>query len=294
MTFNVQENRGFLIGAGIAVLLVIVFFVLWRGAVGAMRTAQDSCAASQESYQTIVHRYGGEPGPALVAAYTNKLAQLKSDAVSMRAAVSQQPLEPLNPTEFKDLIKKQRDVFVAESEKTKIRIPEGIGFEKYLGAEVPDDAELPRLKRQFALIKDLLSTLFDLKVEEVTTIERNLVGLDDSSAVAADVDIVFPTGPSARQGRTAEAAAQPVFEAVPVRMQFRTTKEKLYAFIARVHNLPAFYRIRSITTSTDVQAAGEVKDPSDITEQTIADVIVDYITLREKTEPAAAPPAKRK
>lgn len=280
MTFDVNKNRGFLIAAGVALVLIIVLIVLWRGAVGSERASADELASAQEQYDAIAKRYGGEPGKELLEDYKKRLQLLSSDASLMRSAVPAEPLPELSPTQFKERLKEQLDAFRdAAAGKGNIRIPDGIGFDQFLGANMPDPREMPRLIKQFVTIKQVLGLLLDLKVEEVMLIERNIAGEQDMT-LSADVDAVFSEGPAAMPGASPTKKTEAVYDAVPVRFQFRTSPAKLYRFIAGVRNLPEFYRLRSLNTSLDTQSGGEVKDPSDIVEQLTIDAVVDLVTLR--------------
>ncbi len=289
MMFDPKKNTGFLIALAVALVLLIVGIVLWRGAVGDADEAAGDLDSANEQYEALVGKHGGAPGKALVDFYKQRLADLKTEAGAMRNAVPEKQLPKYTPSSFKAELKTVRDKFVDLSADRNIRIPEDIGFAQFLGPEVPDRKELPKLVRQFAVIQDVLNELCSEKanVEEVAVIDRNPEGTGDEDDEFEDEEVYFEDGPAARADKTKGAAAEEeetIYDAVPVQFQFRTTPASLYTILAGIRNADQFYRIGKIRTTLDVQAMGEVHDPSDIVEALAVEFVVDHVVLHKDDE----------
>lgn len=282
MNFNVKKNQGFLIVEGVALLVLIVFLVVWRVAAGGRDDELAIYDAANNDYQTIVNKYGGQPTEDLVTAYENRVAQVKEEAETMRVAVKSEPLPEFSPTSFKVALKTAADKYIALRAEKNVPTPDDFGWGEFRGDVDPTQAQLPKLVRQFRLTEDVLDALFKNNVEEILEIDRNPEG-EAEADLEVDIDIFDsrPTGGD-REARTREEAAgleKKVFNAVPVKFMFRIAPDKLYPILAEIRNKQQFYRIRNIKTTLDVLSSGDVKDPSDIKEIQVVTMVVDHIKL---------------
>jgi hypothetical protein len=281
--FDINKNKGFVIALGVALVLIIVGIVMWRGAVGSARQAQADLGNDQSMYQSMVRTYGGEPTPELVEKYTADAAALQDAAVKLRQALPQGELPTFTPNGFKDEIKTLQNRFLAISEEKGILIPQEIGESQWIGREVPTEGQLPTLIRQLVTIRDVLTVLLDVEVTEVSAIDRAPQGAVEDDTVFEDVDIIFDEGPAARTARTREQAQGEVqpYTAVPVLFNFRTIPGKLPEVLVRIRNLPQIYRVRTIRTTSELETLGEMEDPADVDEQLAVEMIIDHIVLRD-------------
>jgi hypothetical protein len=282
MNFNVKKNQGFLIMEGVALLVLIVFLIVWRIAAGGRDDELAMYDTANEDYQAIVKTYGGEPTKDLVSAFEKRVTQVKQEADVMREAVKTEPLPEYSPTSFKVALKTAGDKYTALRAEKNVPTPDDFGWGEFRGDVDPTPGQLPKLIRQFRLTEDVIDVLFKNNVEEILEIDRNPEGEADADVIE-DIDIFEsrPTGGD-REARTAEEAAgleKKVYNAVPVKFMFRIAPDKLYPILAEIRNKPQFYRVRNIKTTLDVLSSGDVKDPSDIKEILVVTMVVDHIKL---------------
>ena len=287
---DLNKNKGFLIALAGAVVLLIVGIIMWRGAVSSSQEAYDDIESAKSQYQSIIKKYNGAPTKELVNAYEKKLEALNGIGSEMIKAAPKKELPVFNPSSIKAEIRDTKDKFFDISSEKNIRMPEDIGWAEYLGPNVPAASDIPKLTRQFVIIKDVLSILCadNAHVEEITVIDRNPAGAssDDSTD---DEEVMFGDdgGPTGRTSKNAKVEEEKdLYDAVPVKFEFRTTPASLYTILAGIRNQGYFYRVSKITDKLEIQSMGEVSDPSDITEVLSVQLLVDNIQLNldDKTD----------
>ncbi len=275
---DLNKNKGFLIALAGAVILLIVGIIMWRGAVSSSQEACDDIESAKSQYKSITKKYGGAPTKKLVEAYEEKLEELNSINDEMIKVAPKKKLPVFNPSSIKAEIRDTKDKIVDLSTEKNIRIPEDIGWSEYLGPNVPKTSDLPKLTRQFVIIKDVLDVLCsdNAQVEEITVIDRNPAGMSNDDI--DDDEEMFDDEPTGRVSKKAEEEKE-LYDAVPVQFEFRTKPESLYTILAGIRNKGYFYRLAKITNKLEVQSMGEVSDPSDITEILSVQLLVDNIQL---------------
>jgi len=280
---DLNKNKGFLIALAGAVVLLIVGIIMWRGAVNSSQEAYYDIESAKSQYQSITKKYNGAPTKELVKAYDKKLEALSGIGSEMIKAAPKKEMPIFNPSSIKAEIRDTKDKFFDLSSEKNIRMPEGIGWTEYLGPNVPKASDIPKLTRQFVIIKDVLTVLCDdnAHVEEITVIDRNPASAARDDSDNSDEDVMFgDDGPSGRTSKTAKAEEEKeLYDAVPVQFEFRTTPASLYTILAGIRNQGYFYRLSKITDKLEVQSMGEVSDPSDITEVLSVQLLVDNIQL---------------
>jgi hypothetical protein len=297
MTFDPKKNQAFLITVGAILLAAIVVAVLWRGAAGTLAAAVAELDGTQSSYDLIAAKHRGEPSQELVKKYQQKLADSKEQAAAMRTAVPERALPSYSPASFKETVRGLRDRLYAAGTEANVVIPEDIGFSEYLGEKVPEKELIPKLSSQLAIVQDVLEILLTNRAVSVMTIDRNPdSSLAGSTEVPEDVEAYGTEGPSGgpRLGKTADAAAgkaRAVYTTVPVKFDLRIAPGKLYSVFADLRNKDHFYRIRRVRAINEVMAQGEMKDPSDITEEDAIEMVVDHVLPVQA--PAAPAPATK-
>jgi len=284
---DLNKNKGFLIALAGALVLLIVGIVLWRGAVSSSQEALDDIASAQSQYTSITKKYGGAPTKKLVDDYNNKLEELGKINREMVEVAPQKKMPVFTPSSIKVEIKDTKDKFVDLSTEKNIRIPEDIGWAEYLGPNVPKASDIPKLTRQFVMIKDVLTVLCaeNANVEEITVIDRNPAGATSNEDMDEDMDEMFEDGPSARTSKKAkDEEEKELYDSVPVQFEFRTKPENLYTILAGIRNKGYFYRMAKLTDKIEIQSLGEVSDPSDITEILSVQLLVDNVKLNLNNE----------
>ncbi len=280
--FDFNKNKGFIIALAGALVLLIVFLALWRIEAGACEESllghQDTC----DRYQSLVDKYQGEPGKALVDLYKAKLESIKRGKEAMKTAFVPPPLPKYTPASFKGTLKDASDEFYDKCLDKGIRVDKNIGFAEFIsGDELPKQSELATLTRQFSIIKDVLNTLIANGVDEITVIDRNPAGEDEVDEEWDDEEVDFgdDEGPSGREEKKKVSAKKELYTAVPVLFQFRTSPGKLNKILAGIRNANQFYRIKNIDARTSIQTEGESSDPSDIKETLSVSFIVENIKI---------------
>jgi|GEM_PF-1071675 len=297
MTFDPKKHQVFLITAGVILLVTIIMAVLWRSAAGTLAVAVADLDSAQSSYDAIAAKHRGEPTPELVKKYQQKLADSKDQAAAMRTAVPERALPSYSPSSFKETVRGLRDRLYAASTEANVVIPDDIGFSEYLGEKVPEKELIPKLSSQLAIIQDVLEVLLTNHAVSVVTIDRNPdSSLAGSTEMIEDAEAFGTEGPTGgpRLGKTAEAAAgkaRAVYTTVPVKFDLRIAPGKLYSLFADIRNKDHFYRIRRIKAVDEVMAQGEMKDPSDITEEAAVEMVVDHVLPIQAPATPAAPAA---
>ena len=276
---DLNKNKGFLIALAGAVILLIVGIIMWRGAVSSSQGACDDIESAKSQYRSITKKYGGSPTKKLVEAYEKELEELSSINDEMIKVAPKKKLPVFNPSSIKAEIRDTKDKFVDLSSEKDIRIPEDIGWSEYLGPNVPKTSDLPKLTRQFVIIKDVLEVLCsdNAQVEEITVIDRNPAGTTNDDI--DDDKEMFDDEPTGRVSKKEKEKEKELYDAVPVQFEFRTKPESLYTILAGIRNKGYFYRLSKITDKLEVQSMGEVSDPSDITEILSVQLLVDNIQL---------------
>jgi len=156
------------------------------------------------------------------------------------------------------------------------------GWGEFRGETDPTQSELPKIIRQFKLTEDVVDVLFKNDLEEILEIDRNPEG-EMADIDSLDIEM-FSDAPSGgpRKEKTREQGekkGKAVYNAVPVKFTFRIPPENLYPILAEIRNKNQFYRIRSLRTTLDVLSSGDIKDPTDIKEILVVNMVVDHIKL---------------
>ena len=279
---DLNKNKGFLIALAGAVILLIVGIIMWRGAVSGSQEALSDIDSAKSQYNSITKKYDGAPTKELVKAYEKKLEELESIGGKMTKVAPQKKLPVFNPSSIKAEIKDTKDKYFDLSSEKNIRMPEDIGWAEYLGPNVPKASDIPKLTRQFVIIKDVLEVLCadNANVEEITVIDRNPAGASNDDEEDDDEEMFDDDGPSARTSKNAKGDEEKeLYDSVPVQFEFRTTPGNLYSILAGIRNQGYFYRLSKITDKLEIQSLGEVSDPSDITEVLSVQLLVDNIQL---------------
>ncbi len=276
---DLNKNKGFLIALAGAVILLIVGIIMWRGAVSSSQGACDDIESAKSQYQSITKKYGGAPTKKLVEAFEKELEELSSINDEMIKVAPKKKLPVFNPSSIKAEIRDTKDKIIDLTSEKDIRIPEDIGWSEYLGPNVPKTSDLPKLTRQFVIIKDVLEVLCsdNAQVEEITVIDRNPAGTTNDDI--DDDEEMFDDEPTGRVSKKEKEKEKELYDAVPVQFEFRTKPESLYTILAGIRNKGYFYRLSKITDKLEVQSMGEVSDPSDITEILSVQLLVDNIQL---------------
>jgi len=284
---DLNKNKGFFIALGGAVVLLIVGLVLWQGAKSSVQESIDNIDSAKSQYKSIAKKYNGAPTKKLVDEFKKKLDELNKISDEMVKVAPNKKLPAYNPSSIKVAIRETKDHFVDLSSEKNIRMPEDIGWAEYLGPNVPKASEIPKLTRQFVIIKDVLDVLCadDANIEEITVIDRNPAGSSDDEEDMDDEEVFDDEGPSARRGKTADKKEkEELYDAVPVQFDFRTTPASLYSILAKIRNKGYFYRVAKITDKVEIQSAGDVSDPSNISEILAVQLLVDNIQLKVKNK----------
>ena len=278
---DLNKNKGFLIALAGAVILLIVGIIMWRGAVSGSQEALSDIDSAKSQYKSITKKYNGVPTKELVKAYEKKLEALEVLGGQMVKSAPEKKLPVFNPSSIKAEIKDTKDKYFDLSSEKNIRMPEDIGWAEYLGPNVPKASDIPKLTRQFVIIKDVLEVLCadNANVEEITVIDRNPAGASNDDEEDDDEEMFGDDGPSARTSKNAEEDEKELYDSVPVQFEFRTTPGSLYSILAGIRNQGYFYRLSKITDKLEIQSLGEVSDPSDITEVLSVQLLVDNIQL---------------
>lgn len=282
MDFN--KNKGFIITLIVGIILTIILLVLWRGAEGAYEDTVIDTESAQDTYQRLVKEYGGAPTEEMVESKKQQVQELISKAQEMRAAAVDAPLPSYNATTFKSELRTTRDTFQDFSQERNIRIPEDIGFAEFLGAKVPERSDLPKLTRQFVIVRSIMNVLFSNNVEEVGSIDRNIAGDDNRTGGMdfMDEDVMFADETTTETEETVTTEAESQYDSVPVSFQFRVNPKNLYSILAGIRNSEYFLRVRNIDTRKEVVSTGTATDPSDIYETLTVECVIDHVKLAPK------------
>jgi len=278
--FDFNKNKGFVIALISALVLSIVFLVLWRMETGACNESILNHQDISDNYKQLVAKHDGEPCKKLVDLHTAKLEQIKKEKEAMKSAFSPKELPKYTPSSFKGALKDASDYFYDLTTEKGIQVDKNLGFAKYIaGNELPSKSELPIFARQFITIKDVLNTLIENGVYEVTVIDRSPGGEDEMEEENwDDEEVSFDDAPAGREEKTKKVdSKKALYTAVPVLFQFKTSPGQLGKIIAGIRNADQFYRIKNIEARTSVQAEGETSDPSDINETISVSFIVENI-----------------
>jgi len=199
--FDFNKNKGFVIALVSALVLSIVFLVLWRMEAGACNESILNHQDVADSYEQLVAKYQGEPSKKLEDLYKAKLEKIKKEKEDMKSAFTPQELPKYTPASFKGALKDASDKFYDLTTEKGIQIDKNLGFAKYIaGNELPSKSEIPTFTRQFATIKDVLNTLIANGVYEVTVIDRNPGGEDEIEDESwDDEEVSFDDGPARRE-----------------------------------------------------------------------------------------------
>lgn len=282
MDFN--TNKGFIIGLAVGAVLIIVFFVLWRGASSTTQDLRVDTRRAQEQYQRLVSTYDGEPTQELVESVREQINLLMQVNRQMRAAATDAPLPSYTPSTYKNEIRAARDTYrsIAGPGRRNIRIPDDIGLAEYLGPKVPERRDLERLTREFVVIRTVMDLLLSNNVEEVSVIDRHPAGVGPRTPTVGflDEDIMFDDDPTPRETPdTPEDLTQDIYSDVSVAFRFRMRPKDFYRFLAELRNADYFLRVRSIRTNLEVLSTGAAEDPRDIYEMLTVDTVIDHIKL---------------
>ncbi len=278
--FDFNKNKGFVIALACALVLSIVFLVLWRMEKGACSDSLYNHQDVSDNYQQLVTKHNGEPCKALVELYNAKLEEIKKATEEMKGAFTPEALPKYTPASFKGALKDASDYFYDLTTEKGILLDKNIGFADLIAGNVlPSKSEIPTFTRQFITIKDVLNTLIANGVNEVTVIDRTPGGEEEMEDENwDDEEVSFDDGPEAREEKTKKVEGKKaLYTAVPVLFQFKTSPGKLGKIIAGIRNANQFYRIKNIEARTAVQVEGETSDPSDIDETISVSFIVENI-----------------
>lgn len=280
MNFDIQKNKMFLVAMAIVVVIVVVTLVLWKKSVASYEMAAGDFESAQSSYESLCKTYKGAPGEALENAYKADLEALKKQSADFLGAAKAEKITVLDPSGFKNELRKYDNEMKAEREKRNINIFQGEGFSEYLGDVVAKEADMPALSAQFQTVKDVLSVLLANDVLEVINIERN-PGENQSSFDEEEDEDAYSSGSKAKAEKKVAK-----YEATPVSFQFSIRPEKTYQVLSQLRDKDNFYIIRSLRTDLQPDPVGNIEDPSDILERLTVDMVVELIQIN-KPAPAA-------
>lgn len=184
---KLRKHMVLIVGGVVAlVLLGVALFMLVRF----QGAYQDVNRELKDSLQRLDRLYRRDPYPSdenVVMAQSN-LVVLHGYFTNLFASLKKDQVEPakMEPAEFPLLLEKTIRKQMGRAAELGIALPPrfAFGFDRYALGELPGEADVPRLVVQVKMIEELCQALFEAKISEVVSIQRQVFEQGASEAMA--------------------------------------------------------------------------------------------------------------
>lgn len=208
---NWRKNIVLVVGGGIALLLLVAVVILLLRFQGQYRTASGELASAVARLQQLNNR-DPFPSPENIAVMQENLKAVQASAVALNDTLQRGQLAPeaIEPAEFAPLLERVSKRLGARAAEGGVVLPDKFtyAFARYAAGELPAPAAIPRLVVQLKAIDAVCSLLFQARISELVSIDREVFEAGEASAETEET--IDPR----RQRRVAAAAAAPTATAV--------------------------------------------------------------------------------
>ena len=168
-----------------------------------------------------------------LAEYRAELAKYRNELAAMEA-----PLDPINPQEFQDDLRKAVDELKKNAIGKGVALPDDFfyGFDAYQTAP-PSQQEVGELNREFRVIRRITDALVDLKIGSISSLKRQEISSKAPST---------PSAPPAKPGAPAELSKAPAISTKTFSIIFTAPQEKLLTAFNMIQDADEFLLIRSL------------------------------------------------
>lgn len=168
-----------------------------------------------------------------LAEYRAELAKYRNALAAMEA-----PLDPINPQEFQDDLRKAVDELEKNAIGKGVALPDDFfyGFDAYQTAP-PSQQEVGELNREFRVIRRITDALVDLKIGSISSLKRQEIPSKAPST---------PSAPPAKPGAPAELSKAPTISTKTFSIIFTAPQEKLLTAFSMIQDADEFLLIRSL------------------------------------------------
>ena len=231
----------------IAVVLIMVA-IIGTGvtsylAVDAMARRDEAQASLDSQLQKLKQFQNQKPFPTVenLNAVKESLAEYRAELGKYRTALAamELPLDPINPQEFQDGLRKAADELKKNAIGKGVALPDDFfyGFDAYQTAP-PSQQEVGELDREFRVIRRITDSLVDLKIGSIGSLKRQ-----ENQPKAPSI----PPAPPSKPGAPAEAPKAPTISTKTFSITFTAPQEKLLTAFNIIQESPEFLLIRSLT-----------------------------------------------
>ena len=222
MTFF-RKYMGLLVGGAIALVLVIVVSVLLFKFRSEYARVQSDLQASLMTLERL-HQRSPFPNVDNVARVRENLYELEEyldmllGTLSRQQIVSEDMERAAFPSEIERTVRRLR----ASASEKEIRLAEGLafGFDRYAAGNLPSQEHVPRLVVQLRTVEALCSLLFDARISELVSVEREVFDVERTQ------EELFDPGAVRRPGRAPAVVAAPATRVAPEGVEGLYTKER--------------------------------------------------------------------
>lgn len=229
MTFF-RKYTGLIVGGAIAlILLLAVLFLMFRFRAGYAHV-QDDLESSVQTLERLHTRdpYPSEANVELVERGRNELDGYLHGLLSA-LSTGQVEEERMERAAFPTLIERTSRRLYALAAERQVILPGAFtfGFQRYAMGNLPQEEYVPRLVVQLRTIDQIIQYLFNAKIAELKSVEREVF---DVERVQRDADAESAFG---RRGARTDVVAVPTVAVLPEGIEGLYTKEKYrIAFVA--------------------------------------------------------------
>lgn len=174
---NLRKYMGWLIGGGVALVLVLALLVL-------VFRSRGQYVRVDESLQQVSVRQAGLirrdpfPSPENVERAQRNQRLLQDYFQKLYNGFRQDQIMPvqLEPAQFPYLLEETIRSLSGRAQASKVKLPDkfSFGFEQYAQGALPVATNIPRLVVQIKTIEQLCGILFDNKISELVAVEREV------------------------------------------------------------------------------------------------------------------------
>ena len=230
----------------IAVVLILVA-VIGTGATSYLavdaQTRRDEAQANLDAQLQKLKQFQNQkpfPTESNLKAVQSSLQEYREEIAKYRNALAamEEPLDPINPQEFQDDLRKAVDELRKKAVENGVTLPENFfyGFDEYQ-ATPPSQQEVGELNREFRIIRRLTDGIVDLKIGSIASLKRQEI--KPVTATPA------PT-PAAKPGATPTPKA-PAISSKTFTITFTAPQEKLLTSFNMIQDADEFLLVRSLT-----------------------------------------------
>lgn len=211
---KLRKHMVLIVGGGVAVVLLgVAVFMLVRF----QGTYQQVSRELKDSLQRLDKLYRRDPYPSdeNVAMVQSNLVVLRGQFARLFASLEKDQVEPvkMEPAEFPLLLEKTIRKAMGRAVELGIVLPPrfAFGFDRYALGELPVEADVPRLVVQAKTIAELCQVLFQSKVSEIVSIQRQV--FEQGAAAESAEPVMSPRGGRMRGMMPPTAESEPAMGA---------------------------------------------------------------------------------